>query len=318
MQESASVRTEEAVDGPPPGKYSSPETFEVQRPRNAREYRSCAYSLADGYRPLELDVFVPAGAGDDPVAAVVWIHGGGYLSGSRQHPPLEWPAGVLFQRIIDAGIAVVSIDYRHAREAPFPAQLHDAKAAVRYVRAHAWQLGIDPERIAVWGESAGGHLAALLGLVTDDDELEGGDGVIGVSSSVAAVIDFYGIADVETMPKPSEAVPPERLAVLSELGAEIPDPIQILLTGSTLIEKRGLGSASPTNYVRAEAPPFLLVHGTADLIVPSEQSERLASALQEQGVSAELVLVPGGHVFIGGDPLPQIDRGIRFLETIGF
>ena len=131
--------------------------------------------------------------------ASIWIHGGAWLFGTRQTPPDYWPAGYLFQAAIDAGLAVASIDYRHSREASFPAQLHDAKAAIRYLRHFAGELGLDPERFGVWGESAGGHLAALVGLI-DDPAFEGADGVVGPSSAVSAVVDFYGVSDVDTLP----------------------------------------------------------------------------------------------------------------------
>ena len=120
--------------GPPP--FLAPGTAERQHPTGAVIHQSLTYSVPDGYRPLQMDVYVPVGL-DAPAACVVWIHGGAWLFGSRQTPPDYWPEGALFQTAIDAGLAVASIDYRHSREASFPAQLHDAKAAVRYLRRFA-------------------------------------------------------------------------------------------------------------------------------------------------------------------------------------
>ena len=119
----------------------------------------------------------------------------------------------LFDALLAAGLAVATIDYRHALEAPFPAQLHDAKAAVRYLRAHADELGISTERIGVMGESAGGHLAALVGLTAHRADLEGTHGVVGPSSAVDVVVDWYGPADFTTMPR---MTPPPHIAAKLE------------------------------------------------------------------------------------------------------
>ena len=151
---------------------------EQQHPVRADIHPALTYAMPDGYRPLQLDLYVPAER-SGPVPCVIWIHGGAWLFGTRQTTPDYWPAGFLFQSAIDAGLAVASIDYRHSREAPFPAQLHDAKAAIRYLRRFAGELGLDPERFGVWGESAGGHLAALVALI-DDPAFEGSDGVVGL------------------------------------------------------------------------------------------------------------------------------------------
>jgi acetyl esterase/lipase len=189
------------ASGPPtPATHYPPGAHHRQVPARAEVHSALTYSSLDGYRDLQLDVYAPADR-TAPPACVVWIHGGAWLLGSRQFPPEYWPAGSAFQAAIDAGLAVAAIDYRHSREAPFPAQLHDAKAAVRYLRRSADELGIDPGRIGVWGESAGGHLAALVALV-DDPELEGGDGVTGPSSAVSAAVLFYPVTDVDLVRVP--------------------------------------------------------------------------------------------------------------------
>ncbi|MFB7268184.1 alpha/beta hydrolase fold domain-containing protein, partial [Streptomyces nojiriensis] len=161
----------------PPPPYRSP-VPPVTGADGVRRFDGITYATTPGYRPRLLDVQVPAGEG--PFPAVVWIHGGGWLDGDRRYPPPTVPAGLLHGAVLAAGLALVSIDYRHSLEAPFPAQLHDVKAAIRYVRAFAGDLGIDPDRIGVWGESAGGHLAALAGLVGPDSPrgaaLEGAEG----------------------------------------------------------------------------------------------------------------------------------------------
>ena len=299
--------------GPPP--FLAPGTAERQHPTDAVIHQSLTYSLPDGYRALHMDVYVPIGL-DAPPPCVVWIHGGAWLFGSRQTPPDYWPEGALFQTAIDAGLAVASIDYRHSREASFPAQLHDAKAAVRYLRRFADRLGIDGSRIAAWGESAGGHLAALLGLV-DDPALEGAEGVLGESSAVDAVVDFYGVSDVDTLPSFLESLPAEFVAHLLAKGtASEADPTSVILARTPLDPKDARRVLSPVHHARAGAPPFLLVHGDADGLVPLSQSDQLLEALETVGVSVDLSIVEGGdHVFLGADPLPPIKLAVEFLRT---
>src|SRR4051794_16957752 len=162
-----------------------------------RLYLGVPSAATRGVRPLELDVYLPAdGAG--PVPVVVFLHGGGWQVGSRHSagPGYRGARPGPFEAIAQAGIAVASLDYRLSGEAIWPAQLHDAKAAVRWLRARSAELGIDPERVAAWGESAGGHLAELLGLSGEDAALEGDVGITGTSSRVSAVVAWYAPSDV--------------------------------------------------------------------------------------------------------------------------
>jgi acetyl esterase/lipase len=274
------------------------------------------YASLNGYRNLELDLYVPAHR-SGPVPVVVWIHGGAWLLGTRMDPPESWGLGSPFQQLVDAGMAVASIDYRHSREAPFPAQLHDAKAAIRYLREFAEELGLDATRIAVWGESAGGHLAALVGLV-DDPSLEGDDGVRDQSSSVCAVVDFYGIADVETMPDFMATAPQSWIDELVRVSrGRRPEPLEVLLHDTPLPREDALRLLSPIAHVTALAPPFLLIHGENDTAVPIGQSEQLAAALEAAGAEVQFVRVPRAeHVFIGTDPAPQLERAVAFLARV--
>src|SRR3954471_2644666 len=159
--------------------------------RGTRLHLGLPYAAIPGVRPLELDLVLPP----EPATAVplvVFLHGGGWYVGSRHSvgPAYADTRPTPFERLAQAGIGVASVDYRLSGEAVWPAQLHDAKAAVRWLRARAEELGIDPDRVAAWGESAGGHLAELLGLVTDP-ALEGDVGVPGGSSAVSAVAAWY-------------------------------------------------------------------------------------------------------------------------------
>lgn len=299
--------------GPPA--YLAPGTAERQHPKDATIHAALTFSVPDGYRPLHMDVYVPADR-TAPAPCVVWIHGGAWLFGSRQTPPEYWPEGLLFQAAIDAGLAVASIDYRHSREASFPAQLHDAKAAVRYLRRFADSLDIDPDRIGAWGESAGGHLAALLGLV-DDPALEGIEGVIDGDSAVSAVVDFYGVSDVDTLPSFLDSLPPEWVAELESKDAVSgADPTAVILAHSPLPQPEARRLLSPISHVGADAPPFLLVHGEQDTLVPISQSEELRAALTRAGGEVELIRVPGaGHVFEGADPIPPIELAVQYLHA---
>ena len=266
----------------------------------SKRYEGITYAVAPGYRPLQLDVWVPASRSAPPL--VVWIHGGGWMFGDRRYLPETLRPNQLFEELVAAGLAVATIDYRHALEAHFPAQLHDAKAAIRYLRAHADVLGIDTTKIGVWGESAGGHLAALVGLTGQHAALEGAIGVLHQSSAVDAVVNWYGVADLALQPR--EGRTPE---IMAKLPPEMLTPPEELLAGGN--DDHTLAVASPISYVTPAAPPFLLVHGTTDTVVPYGQSEVLTKALSDVGVSAELVAIEGAdHIFRGHDDVDGVVR----------
>jgi acetyl esterase/lipase len=303
-------------DGPPePPAFRGPGSAgDTDAPTGSDVWTSLSYSAPNGFREVEMEVYVPT-ARTAPAPLVIWIHGGAWLFGARKYPPDYWPQGLVFQSLIDAGIAVAAIDYRHSREAPFPAQLHDAKAAVRYLRQFADVFGIDEDRIGVWGESAGGHLAALLAL-TSGSEFEGQDGVTGPSSAVKAVVDFYGVSNLATMPSFEESFPPEWVEELKRVGGGMPPaPMDIFLAGSPIPEEKREAAASPVTHVTAAAPPFLLIHGDDDHVVPFGQSVELRDALAAAGVEAELVPVPGAdHVFLGANPVPLLARAVSYFS----
>ncbi|MGP3983575.1 alpha/beta hydrolase fold domain-containing protein [Streptomyces sp. KR80] len=275
-----------------------------------RHFEGITYATTPGYRPRLLDVHVPAT--DEPVPAVVWIHGGGWLEGDRRYPPPTVPVDLLHGSVLQAGLALVCIDYRHSLEAPFPAQLHDVKAALRYLRRFADGLGIDADRIGVWGESAGGHLAALAGLVSPDGPdgtaLEGATGVRDEDSAVRAVVDWYGVSELVSLL--SHPLPP------SPADVEYPNPFTALLGGTADQLPELARAASPVTYAGAAAPPsFLLVHGTADELVPYSQSEVLAEALERAGGDVTLQPVDGAdHIFLGAaDVTPIVAASVAFL-----
>ncbi|WP_369232720.1 alpha/beta hydrolase fold domain-containing protein [Streptomyces sp. R21] len=296
--------------GWPPPRFLAPPPALVG-PEGTRHFDGVTYATTAGYRPRLLDVHVPAS--QVPVPAVVWIHGGGWLEGDRRYPPPTIPVELLHRSVLQAGLALVTIDYRHSLEAPFPAQLHDAKAAIRYVRRFAGELGIDGDRIGVWGESAGGHLVALAGLVGPGKhagvDLEGSEGTAEESSSVSAVVDWYGVSELISLL--SHTLP-------SVPGVDYPNPFTALLgaaTGEELVTRAAI--ASPVTHVRpgSTPPPFLLIHGTKDGLVPYSQSEALAQALE--GIEAEVTLraVPDAdHIFLGAtDVAPIVAESVDFL-----
>jgi acetyl esterase/lipase len=240
-----------------------------------------------GYRPLHLDLHLPAGEG--PFLVVLWIHGGGWQEGSRLCLPESIAPFRFHERLIARGYAVADVDYRLAFEAPYPAQLADVQAAIRWLRHYAGQLRLDPAQFATLGESAGGHLAAMAGLLGEGD------------TAIAAVVNWYGAADLDFR------------------DSDDPFTSPALLLGGPINERRDFARwASPLQRVHPGAPPFLNMHGTADSVVPFEQSERLTQALRAQGVRCDLYPVENAeHCFVGYPDIGGlIDASIDFLDDV--
>lgn len=217
----------------------------------------------------KLDVFTPPS--EKPLPLVIWIHGGGWEAGSKENNPAT--------ALLAQGYAVAGINYRYSTQAPFPAQLHDCQAAIRFLRDNAKKYNIDPDHVGVWGASAGGHLVSLLGTAGDVPELDG-DPKSTTSMKIQAVVNWFGPTD---------------LARMSPAGAPA-NPITKLLGGG-LPEKAELAkSANPITHVSKGDAPFLIVHGDNDRLVPLVQSELLHEALKKTGVASELVVFPkAGH-----------------------
>jgi len=226
-------------------------------------------------KDLKLDLYLPEAKPTAPLPLVVWVHGGAWQNGSKANPPAAPMAA--------RGYAVASVAYRLSHEAAFPAQLHDVKAAIRWLRNHAGEYGIDGSRIGVWGSSAGGHLVALLGTTGDAPDLEGSVGESG-SSRVQAVVDYYGPADLRRM----SMFP-------STIDHDSPTAPESRLIGGPVQQNAAKADAAgAVKWASAGDAPFLIVHGDSDLSVPLEQSERLHRALKAAKVETELVVVPGG------------------------
>jgi acetyl esterase/lipase len=246
-----------------------------------------------GDTELKLDLAMPKD-GDGPFPAVLWIHGGAWQGGKRSE--LTKVAELSAAR----GYVAVTIDYRLAPDARFPAQIEDCKAAVRWLRAESKKYKIDPDRIGVVGFSAGAHLACLLGATTKDDGFEGTGGNPDQASTVRAVVSFFGPTDLTTRTWSDEL---ERKLLVPFVGASFADKPELYR------------KVSPITYVRKEAPPFLFFHGTEDKLVAVRQSEVMVEKLKAVSVPAELVKLEGeGHGFHGENVRQTLDKTFQFLD----
>jgi acetyl esterase/lipase len=245
--------------------------------------RDVTYCNAGGV-DLKMDVYLPrAGTtGSGPAPAVLYAHGGGWYSGDKSEVALLAPG------LLSSGYVVASVNYRLAPQNVWPAQIEDVKCAIRYLKAKATLYNLDPARIGLWGASAGGHLVALAGLAEPDAGLEGKGGYPEQSSSVQAVVDMFGPTNFTVKPDPDSSPLIEGL-----LGEKISQAGELLK------------QASPITYVTKDAPPFLILHGDKDLVVPFSQSQELYDRLKAAGVPATLVTVKNaGHALVpSGGPI---------------
>ncbi len=288
-------------------------------------HENYVYATVNG-KPLSLDFYPPLHDGDfkspspslDATAAthnlrsgewatdyhhrvaaptIVWVHGGAWRAGSKDNVPvLHWRT---------RGFAVASVDYRLSPEAPFPAQVHDIKAAIRYLRSRAGELNLDSHRFVIAGASAGGHLAALTGVSDGVTELEGTVGDHdSESSAVSAIVSFYGASNLQTI-----------LSQSTEHGLSVRIPaLQLLLGGQPNKVPELAELASPVAHVDATDPPLWLIHGDADPQMPPKQSSELQSAYNRTARPVSLDVVRGGKH--GGDEFYSQDRMDRIADEV--
>lgn len=264
-----------------------------QPPADVEVVPNVTYLTVDG-RALRMNIARPKTPPDEPMPVVVFIHGGAWRAGDAD-PSRNYP---LAQR----GYFTASIEYRLSQEALFPAQIHDCKAAIRWIRKYAKELNIDPDRIGVWGSSAGGHLVALLGTSIGVQALEG-PGNAGYSSAVQCVVDMFGPSDLPAM-----------VGKPSNIDRTRPDCPEAQLIGGLISDNLDKAkAASPVTYVDGNEPPFLILHGTEDPTVPFNQSEILDEALRKVGADVTFVPVKGaGHGFFG----PTIEPGTAEIDKL--
>lgn len=249
-------------------------------------------------RNLKMDILAPKNcAGHEPLPAIVWICGGSFYDMDKA----VWIPQLV--HLAAKGYVVCSVEYRTSNHASFPAPLQDIKSAIRYIRAHADTYVIDPDRIVVMGESAGGALAALTGVTGDLSEYEQGEW-LEYSSSVQAIVDFYGIADM--------ALAVEQIRPASHL-LDAPWLLDAFL-GAHHTEET-IRRASAVANIAENTPPTLILHGTQDIMVPLEQSQRFYDALVGAGVPAEFYVIEGAvhgdDLFYQDNVLDIVDRALQ-------
>jgi acetyl esterase/lipase len=273
----------------------------VVPPAYAHTYRDLAY-VEDGHERQKLDLYLPAAlpANGNRLPLIIWIHGGAFRMGSKDNTVFDL---VPFEYLTQ-GYAIASINYRLSQHAKFPAQIEDCKAAVRWLRAHADQYQLDVARFAAWGPSAGGYLSAMLGTTGHVSQFEVG-AHLDQSSQVQCVVDYFGPTDFLQMDD-------QRLPH-GQIHNPADSPESELVGGAIQDHVDAVKRANPVTYVTPVAPPFLIVHGDADPLVPHGQSVLLANALQQANVIVTFYTVKGGgHGHFTDPAVPGMTR--KFLS----
>ncbi len=260
-------------------------------PDNMRVLRDLPY-VSNGGPLQKLDLYLPNTPGPAR-PLVVFIHGGAWRAGSKENNPAKF--------LVPSGYVVASINYRFTQDAKFPAQIEDCKSAIRWLRAHAAEYGIDSRRIGVWGASAGGHLVALLGVTGQTKEFDQGEN-LDQSSAVQCVVDWFGPTDFLTHKQVIEA----------KYGNS---SVEQLLGGTVKDHPDTARKASPLYYVTKDAAPFLIMHGELDPLVEVKQSQLINDALKTVGVECTLEVIPGAKH--GGTEFTTPERRKTIFEFFG-
>lgn len=273
-------------------------SLQIQAQNDIEINKNIVYAETDG-KKLQLDIYKPT-IKKDPYL-IVWVHGGAWNTGSKENPPLG---------LLSFGYALASVDFRASTEKPFPADVHDIKAAIRFLRANASNYGYKSDKIIIWGSSSGGHLAALVATTNNNATLEGNLGnFTNTSSSVQACIDFFG--------------PTNFLTILNQStphGLNVRLPALAILLGKPLDQVTELAkTASPVFQVDANDPPLFIVHGEQDNQVPINQSIELMSIYKSKNLKVQIEFIPNaGHsdpAYAKKELMEKIDV---FLKGSGF
>lgn len=272
----------------------------VAFPGGVKAWRDVTYQVNPGYRPQMVDIYVPAGKGPHPL--VLYIHGGGWMGGHTRQSGAFDDFPKMLAAFAAEGFTVASVEYRLSGEATFPAQAKDVFAAVRFLRQNAGQYHIDPARVGVFGGSAGGHLAALAGLACTGGKIDATlDPASAEDACVQATAAWYGIYDFATMPRITQKDSAEQRLLGCKDGACPPEAIR---------------AASPITYVDAKDPPFLLLHGVDDKVVPVAQSHQLEAALKSAGVPVSATYYSAtDHSFMGQTPDDTRKTSLRAMNA---
>lgn len=252
----------------------------------------------DGDKKLQLDIYKPKAVQEPRL--IVWVHGGAWHSGSKENPPLG---------LVPFGYALASVDFHASTEKPFPADVHDIKAAIRFLRANASKYGYKADKILIWGSSSGGHLAALVATTNNNAALEGNLGdFTKTSSSVQGCIDFFG--------------PTNFLTILNQStphGLNVRLPALAILLGKPLDQATELAKlASPVYQVDANDPPLFIVHGEQDIQVPVNQSIELMSAYKAKNLKVQIEFIPNaGHSDPAYSKPELMEKIAKFLKENG-
>lgn len=240
-------------------------------------------SYADNDNPRQrLDLYLPKQrTAGEKLPVLVFIHGGGWRAGDKSSG-----AGNLMRFMTDGKFAGVSVGYRLTDEAQWPAQIHDCKAAIRWIRGNAEKHGLYADKIVVWGTSAGGHLVSMLGTAGDVESLEGNIGSFDdESSAVTAVVNFFGPDNFETMVRQKSTI---------DRSSDSSYPEALLLGGRVQDRPEVAKEASPVTHISKGDAAFLTAHGTEDALVPFAQGTELHEKLKQAGVPSVLVTMDGG------------------------
>lgn len=263
-------------------------------PASAPTHKDVAYDQADAAQ--KLDVYLAKS--DRPTPAMVFIHGGGWRAGSKNRVP-----GWLINAVREGRLSVVSVEYRFSNVAPHPAQVNDCLRAIQFVRHHAAEWNIDPDRIGVTGGSAGGHLSLWVALHDDAADPDSSDPVKRRSSRVACAVSFAGPTDWSLLSEIEHKHPAYRQLLGYEPG-----------TPADEMDAKAKNDVSPISFVSQDDPPVMQVHGDKDSTVPIRHAQKLHELLKSVGVRSELVVIEGANHGVAGAGPQVTERAKTFVR----